>query len=199
MTKPTAKLPPKDPGEHRWIAIATYTVTAGQAAAASAGSQVKLGPHNLISLGIGCVDCEVEWPAPARCTAGAAPEMENVTDAGVWPATLPDEDKDRLLAAVDVIGRTGATGFEVGHLEDDVPVHLARWYAHATYQGARQMSEEHANPVDAAEGLAWLLLEGGGCRHCGRVIAMEGHAGPTLGRCIWHRKGPKWVAGCDES
>jgi len=46
-------------------------------------------------------------------------------------------DEDRLTAAVDAVARTGATQFELGYLEDDVPVEEARWWASARYQGVR--------------------------------------------------------------
>jgi len=40
-------------------------------------------------------------------------------------------DEDALIAAADLVGRTGATGFEIGYLHDDVPAEKAGWYAHA--------------------------------------------------------------------
>lgn len=194
----TVQLPPKRPGEHRWIALVTFALTPGQAAAAHAGSMVKLGPHNQVIQSVGCIDCETGWPASARCTAAAAPEMDDVTGARN-PGLTPD-DQERLLAAVDAIGRTGAKGFEVGHLNDDVPSHLARWYASAQYKGARVASEEHPGPVEAAEGLLWKVLEGGQCVRCKATIGIEGHAypdDPQAGeRCLWRRVGPCWVPGC---
>ena len=189
-----ASLPPKVPGEHRWIAINTHTLTAGQARAAQDGSAVKLGPHNLVTTSVGCIDCETEWPAPQRCPDAASPEMDDVT-AEPGDLRLTSSDQDRLMAAVDMIGRAGAKGFEVGHLEESVPAHLARWYASATFKGAKVAVEELASPVDAAEQLAWKLLDGGMCTHCSKRIGLAGHEAPP-GACLWHREGDCWVPGC---
>lgn len=60
--------------------------------------------------------------------------------------TFPGMDQDALDAAVDLIGRTGARGFEVGFLGDDAPAAKARWYAHAQYAGARVIAENHPGP-----------------------------------------------------
>lgn len=193
-----AVLPPKTPGEHRWVALCSFTLTSGQASAAAAGSMVKLGPHNMVTQSLGCIDCEAEWPAKGRCSASAAPEMDNVTGPAL-PLDDPGQQQ-RLLAATDLIGRTGATGLEIGFVGDEHgPVHLARWYAQAHYRGRRAVSEEHASPVDAAEALAWSLLEGGQCRHCGKTILIEGHAYPdvdTREACWWRRMDDCWVPTC---
>lgn len=188
----TVQLPPKVAGEHRWCALTSFTLTPGQASAAAGGATVKLGPHNLVTQSIGCVDCEAPWPAPQRCTAAAAPEMDNVTGAG-GPG-LDDEGKARMFAAIDIVARSGGKSFEVGYLDEDVPAHLARWYAHAQYKGARISADEHPGPVEAAEALAWRLLEGGQCTSCRRLIGLEGHEGG--GPCRWHRVGDCWVPGC---
>lgn len=124
-------------------------------------------------------------------------------------------DEDALIAAVDLIGRTGATGFEVGYLHEDVPAEEAAWYAHAQYKGARIIAENHRDPVEAAEGLARRLLTGGKCTRCGGLIALSGdgafaYTSATLtdgtqwtaetaaaaGQCRWTRMGRRWQAGC---
>jgi hypothetical protein len=122
-------------------------------------------------------------------------------------------DEDALIAATDLIGRTGARGFEIGYLHDDVPPEEAGWYCHAQYQGAR-ITVEGAGPVEAAEGLARRLLTGGRCR-CGKLVALsddgavawdspkmtDGTTWPieeaaTAGQCRWTRMGRKWVGAC---
>src|SRR5687768_10033757 len=85
-----------------------------------------------------------------------------------------DLDEDALVAAADVVGRTGATGFEIGYVHDNVPVHLAGWYAHAQYRGARIVEEDHAGPAEAAEALARRVLTGGRCTHCGALVVLSG-------------------------
>ena len=106
----------------------------------------------------------------------------------------PDMDEDAMFAAVDLIGRAGATGAEFGYLHDDVPVEQADWYAYAQYRGARITVEHHRGPVEALEALARRLLTGGTCTHCGRPIALRGSSCRT---CRWSRQGAKWVRGCE--
>jgi hypothetical protein len=122
-------------------------------------------------------------------------------------------DDDALMAAADLVGRTGARGFEIGYTHDDVPPEDAGWYANAQYQGARIMAEG-AGPVEAAEALARTLLTGAKCIGCGGLVALsDGGAvafgglmtdGSTwtaeeaaaAGQCRWTRMGRKWVSAC---
>lgn len=123
-------------------------------------------------------------------------------------------DEDALVAAADLVGRTGATGFEVGYLDEDATVAEARWYAHAQFQGARITVEEHPGPVEAAEALARRLMTGARCR-CGAVVALssagaaffvnarmaDGSSWPeadarAAGTCRWTREGARWVGAC---
>lgn len=126
-------------------------------------------------------------------------------------------DEDALVAAVDLVGRTGARNFEVGYLHDDVPMADAGWYAHAQYQGARITEEDHRGPVEAAEALARRLLSGAKCARCGRLVALTDHGayfpgevahladGTTwtreeaeaAGQCRWTRQGRRWAMGCE--
>jgi hypothetical protein len=189
----TATLPPKVPGVHRWVALATFSVTAGQARSLAAGSAVKLADYNRVNTSLGCVDCEKEWPAEGRCPAGAAPEMEDLTSDEF---VASDDARDRLVAVADAIARSGAREFEVGHLEDD-STPLARWYATATYRGTKVFADEHADPVAAAEELLAKLLVGGQCVSCERLVTLpdESSAGSSA-RCTWARHGDMWVPGC---
>ena len=127
------------------------------------------------------------------------------------PAT---DDEDRLIAAADLVGRTGARGFEIGYLHDDVPAAEAGWYAQAQYQGSRIIAENYTNPIEAAEALAVRLLTGAKCR-CGRLVALSDDGAlafrkPVMsdgsvftaeqaraaGLCRWRRKGARWSAAC---
>lgn len=123
-------------------------------------------------------------------------------------------DEDALVAAADLVGRTGATRFEVGYLDEDATVAEARWYAHAQFEGARVTVEEQPGPVEAAEGLARRLLTGARCR-CGGVVALSSAGGTffrgarmadgtqwregaarAAGPCRWTREGARWYGAC---
>lgn len=131
-------------------------------------------------------------------------------------------DEDAMIAAFDMIGRTGARNVEFGYLHDDVPVHLADWYAHAQYQGSRIIVEHHVGPLEAVEALARRLLTGGRCTHCGGLVALSdtgavayvsdvpGATGSFVdgttwtaaqaraaGQCRYRRVGNRWVRGCE--
>lgn len=77
---PIPMLPPKVPGEHRWIVEGTYTISAEQAARLAGGVGISLDAGMLVLCELGCVDCELGWiAAPARCTAPAHPDMVDCT------------------------------------------------------------------------------------------------------------------------
>lgn len=99
---------------------------------------------------------------------------------------------DIVIACADLVGRAGASGFDMGFVRDDVPVEQAGWYATAYYQGARIMVEEQPSPTAAAIALAQRLLRGAACR-CGKVVSLsDGQPG-----CRWRLAGPRWEPGCD--
>lgn len=100
---------------------------------------------------------------------------------------------DAVVACADLVGRAGASGFEIGYLRDDVPVEEAGWYAQAIYQGARIMTDEHRSPTGAAMALAERLLAGAGCR-CGRPVTL---ADDQAGACRWTLMGKRWEPSCD--
>lgn len=128
--------------------------------------------------------------------------------------TFAGFDEDAIKACADLVGRTGATGFELGFLHDDVPIDQAGWYAHAQYEGARVTSSDHPGPVEAADALARRLLNGARCR-CGRLVALsdlgatayDAHMADgsfwttqqaaAAGQCRWRRLGPRWARGCE--
>lgn len=123
-------------------------------------------------------------------------------------------DNDALLAAVDLVGRTGAHEMQVGFLHDDVPSEQANWWAHAQYRGARVSVEHHTGPVQALEGLAERLLTGGKCNKCGKLTTIRSDGGIVYpdaqladgsrvdlnearqGFCQWRRIERRWVRGC---
>ena len=123
-------------------------------------------------------------------------------------------DDDAMVAAVELVGRTGAKNLQIGFLHDDVPSEQAAWYAHAQYQGTRITVENKASPLEAAEGLARQLLAGGQCTHCKKVITLSDsaiardkiliggvrwskEAQVAAGLCRWRRAGKTWKRGCE--
>lgn len=122
--------------------------------------------------------------------------------------TEPLIDEDALLAAVELVGRSGARQFDVGYLDGDVPSSEARWWASAYYKGARLQADEHRGPVEAAEALARRILDGGTCQHCGGYtvvgageIGVLVFFGTVKSRriCRWVRTGPRWDRTCAPS
>lgn len=128
------------------------------------------------------------------------------------------DTSDRLfVAAVDLVGRTGAREFEIGYLHDDVPIEQAAWYAIAMFRGARIMADGHASPTEAAHALAVRILTGAKCR-CGRLVALSDDGafaymsarmsdGSTFtlddaiaaGLCRWRIIDDRWLPTCHEA
>ena len=127
-------------------------------------------------------------------------------------------DQDAMDAALDLVGRTGARGLEIGYVREGVPPEQAGWWATAQYSGAKVTEEEHRGPVEALEALARRLLTGAMCTHCRGLIALSdggamvypGSSRPdgstwtpeevervrNLPQCRYSRQGSKWVRGC---
>lgn len=101
-------------------------------------------------------------------------------------------DEDALIAAVDLVGRSGSAGFELSYDDDDP--NDVKWSAQAKYRGARIIREGFRDPV-AVEALARRLLTGALCRRCGKPISL---AGPrkSKSKCRWTRQGARWEPGC---
>lgn len=105
-----------------------------------------------------------------------------------------DLNDDVLIACVDLAGRSGAEAIEVGFTEDIPP----RWYATATYRGARIMVQDLPTPTTAALALAERLLRGALCRCRRRVALSDSRAfAGTLEGCRWRLVGNRWEPGCD--
>lgn len=121
-------------------------------------------------------------------------------------------DEDAVVAAADLVARTGAKEFEIGYLHDGVPMEDAGWYAVALYRGTK-LIENGAGPVEAAEALALRLLTGARCS-CGKLVALSEEGAVAFnadmadgtkwtveearaaGQCRWERRGDRWEMGC---
>jgi hypothetical protein len=125
-------------------------------------------------------------------------------------------DEDAGIAAVDLVGRSGARQIEVGYLHDNVPTEQAGWYAHAQYRGVRITEEDHRGPVEAVEALARRILTGARCAHCGGLVALSDDGAiaypnarmadgtvwteqqiRAAGQCRWTRETRRWKRGCE--
>jgi hypothetical protein len=100
---------------------------------------------------------------------------------------------DAVMACVDLAARTGASGFEIGHVHENVPIEEASWYAHVNFKGARIMVQDKRDPTEAAMALAERLLAGATCR-CLRPVTVSRL---RRGACRWRLVGPQWKSGCD--
>jgi hypothetical protein len=79
-------------------------------------------------------------------------------------------DDPRLIAAVDLIGRTGAKSFAIRYSDDEQPV---VWSAVADYGDGRAEAAGALHPLVAVLRLAELLIDGGTCTHCGRPTGVH--------------------------
>lgn len=107
-------------------------------------------------------------------------------------ASLDYMNADAVIACAALVGRSGATDFEIGYLHDDVPIEHAAWYATAFYRGARLTADDHKSPTLAATALAERILRGATCRCGENVVLVDGAEG-----CRWQLVGKNWKPGCD--
>lgn len=117
---------------------------------------------------------------------------------------------DAVIAAADVVGRSGGREFQVGYLYDDdepppgwppgtpVTAEAAGWYATARWRGAL-LQGEGPNPAVACERLAARILHGGLCIRCRKTVNLVPEQGRWAdGNCNWYRDGQRWLRGCDD-
>jgi hypothetical protein len=102
------------------------------------------------------------------------------------------ENDDLVQACLDLAGRAGATGVEIGFVREDVPSEQAGWFAFAKYRGARISVEEQTSPATAALSLAHRILRGARCR-CGDMVSLS----DRQPGCRWRLEGARWQPGCN--
>jgi hypothetical protein len=131
-------------------------------------------------------------------------------------------DQDAVVAAADLVDRTGARSLEIGwdcphgpDMPDDHNCGRQTWYAKAQYKHAKIAAEHHPGPVEAAEALARRLLTGAKCR-CGGLVSLVDEGAfvypaarlmdgtrwskqqlAEAGQCRWTRRGQRWEPGCN--
>lgn len=77
----------------------------------------------------------------------------------------PEVEDPRFLAAVKMIERTGAKGFQLRFHDDEKPT---VWLAVATYSDGKAEAAAALHPLPAVFRLCDQLIDGGQCTHCGR-------------------------------
>lgn len=85
-------------------------------------------------------------------------------------ATVSTAEDPRLVAAVDLIGRTGAKEAQVRWSDDEEPT---VWFVVAKYADGTAEAAAGMNPLVAAIRLVEQLVDGGACAHCGRPSAVS--------------------------
>ncbi len=113
-------------------------------------------------------------------------------------------DQDRLIAACDMVGRTGAKSLELGYhpLFDDAGNELDEgtmsasaysWWAKATYRGAVLAVDDQPGPVEALVALEERVRKDAACAHCRRPIAWGFR---RRRHCWWTEREGRWEPGC---
>jgi hypothetical protein len=130
---------------------------------------------------------------------------------------IPDEYHDFITACVDMIGRTGATNWELRY-DDNDGTGVTVWMCLATYDGVsvrsfgngiiREVPTRHEvaaamRPDQAAFRLVETLCDGGECQHCKRPTSMHTDAHVPVGltepfcNYIYNPERKAFVRGCE--
>lgn len=95
----------------------------------------------------------------------------------------------RFMAAVDLIGRSGADNFQIRYCEEETPT---VWVAAAKWGEVWEVGASTA-PLEALFRLCAQVLDGGMCKHCGRpsgfVPDLEPAPAPEL--VCWYQWDPE--------
>lgn len=105
---------------------------------------------------------------------------------------LNEDERDRVNAAIDLTGRTGASSMALEELDD------GRWIAIAQYDrlGGSWRGEAESAPA-AADLLVSGILEGGMCVHCGRTTTVKPQTFYDRSqKCVWTRERNSWESSC---
>jgi hypothetical protein len=109
------------------------------------------------------------------------------------------EDKQKLVAAVDLIGRTGASEIQIRHSPEDEPpiswTAIARW-------GSQWECAAAMNPLLAVFRLCDQVIDGGECTHCEKPSGFDSNmdAMPMNQFVCWYQWDPStksFKRGCD--
>lgn len=111
--------------------------------------------------------------------------------------STPSEDP-RFVAAINLIGRTGATSWQIRYSDDRAPI---VWVTIAEYPGERFETASALNPLTALLRLCDQLVDGGQCLHCKRPTGFDSNFGsmPLSDLICWYQYDPgrkEFIRGC---
>ena len=104
---------------------------------------------------------------------------------GMTPA-----DDPRFIAATEMIGRTGASAFQIRYSDDEEPT---IWLTVAQYEGDRFECAAGRDPLAAILRLCGQLIDGGICTHCSRPTGFSADldALPLAEHVCWYQWDPE--------
>jgi len=91
----------------------------------------------------------------------------------------PDEYNEFIGACADLLGRTGAKGFELRYSDGDDEGDTVVWMVIADF-GGRMEAAGALRPDQAFFRLLELLVDGGNCQHCHRPTSILEPWAPPL-------------------
>jgi hypothetical protein len=92
-------------------------------------------------------------------------------------ATAPATRGDRILlgrvvAAIELLGRTGVSDVEFAYDEEDAYPNKVLWWAKGNWKGHRVYSAHFPYPAQALEDVLSRVINGGTCGRCGRTTVV---------------------------
>jgi hypothetical protein len=78
----------------------------------------------------------------------------------------------RVIAAVELLGRTGVTDVEFAYDEEDAYPDKVLWWAKGNWKGHRVYSVHFPYPAQALEDVLSRVINGGTCGRCGKTTVV---------------------------
>ena len=102
---------------------------------------------------------------------------------------LSTRDQDMLQAAVDMVGRTGATAFQIRYDDSEEPV---VWMAVAEWGDKAEVGAS-LHPIKAVTRLLETVIDGGKCTHCQRPTGITDEVDdmPLGNHVCWYQYDPE--------
>lgn len=106
-------------------------------------------------------------------------------------------DSDKIVAAIDLIRRTGASQVQIRHTDDGEP---EIWMVVAIYNGKNPFKTDgieiaaSTTALNAALNLCEKLIDGGKCTHCKKPSALEPNSllrMPFDNKICWYQYDPE--------